>query len=414
MEILKITQELENMFSSYDLCRPQANQIKLLREKLQKREITIAVIGQFKRGKTTLVNNVLEKNLLPVGIVPITAAVTRISYGKEKAQVIFENGLKEDVQISELSQYISEQENHDNRLGVSEVRILTEAEFLKEGLVLVDTPGVGSVHEKNSQKAYEFVKESDAVIFMLSVDSPINQIETEFLENVKHYAGKFYFSVNKIDVIDEDELKEYLAYCRGLISGLMQRADVKLFAVSAKKGRGVQELKSAIASDLSETAGEIMEQSVRLKLLEILKSTKLQISSYRNVLNMAPNVFNSRFKEMHEIISKLRDENNMQTGMKDIPVTKLNEEKSYLIVKIKELFGIEYYYDIEKIEATDTITSEEYIKRAEALYTELETTLNTRFMYKDENAYTVARRIEDLNMLMRKMEQYQDLLQAKA
>ncbi|NLD19771.1 MAG: hypothetical protein GX663_05920 [Clostridiales bacterium] len=110
---------------------------------------------------------------------------TLYDYDLCKTQVVFRNGLREDIDIEELSSYISEQENHDNHLKVSEVILQTQAHFLKSGFEIVDTPGVGSVHEKNSEAAYDYAQKSDAVIFMLSVDSPINQIEISFLEKAK-------------------------------------------------------------------------------------------------------------------------------------------------------------------------------------------------------------------------------------
>ena len=221
MEILRITKNIEQLFSSYELCRTQTGQIGKLRERLETSQLTVAVIGQFKRGKTTLVNRMMGKEFLPVGIVPVTAAVTRISYGDDDAKVIFENNLQKNIELSELSSYISEQENHNNELRVASVEIHTKSEFLKDGVVLVDTPGAGSVHEKNSLSAYEFVRESDAVIFVLSVDSPLNEIEIDFLKKVKKYAGKFYFCVNKKDIIDEKELSSYLEYCCSIIENIM-------------------------------------------------------------------------------------------------------------------------------------------------------------------------------------------------
>ena len=60
-----------------------------------------------------------------------------------------------------------------NELGVKEVVIHSESDFLKNGITYVDTPGVGSFHKNNTEVAYDYMKESDAVIFLLSVDSPI-------------------------------------------------------------------------------------------------------------------------------------------------------------------------------------------------------------------------------------------------
>lgn len=407
MEILRITKNIEQLFSSYELCRTQTGQIGKLRERLETSQLTVAVIGQFKRGKTTLVNRMMGREFLPVGIVPITAAVTRISYGDDDAKVIFENNLQKNIVLSELSSYISEQENHNNELGVASVEIHTKSEFLKDGVVLVDTPGAGSVHEKNSLSAYEFVRESDAVIFVLSVDSPLNEIEIDFLKKVKKYAGKFYFCVNKKDIIDEKELSSYLGYCGSIIAHIMGIENVKIYPVSAKTGEGVNKLKSDVAEELSEFSGSIIDKSVRLKLLEILKNTRAQISSYRSVLNMAPNVFRRRFEEINRELSRLRREIEETDDRKILHKVKLNEEKLKLKAKVEDLFGIDYYYDMEFVDTDEIILAEEYKKQAAELYDELENTLNSVFMYKEENAYAVARRIEDLNILIRNIEKYE-------
>lgn len=407
MDILQITKQLEKIFGNYELCRTQAGQIKRLRERLENDELTVAVIGQFKRGKTTLVNRMLGRELLPVGIVPITAAVTRISYGGDEAEVIFENGLRKKVRFSELSAYISEQENHDNERGVASVEIHTKAGFLKGGTVLVDTPGAGSVHEKNSMSAYEFVRESDAVIFVLSVDSPMNQIEMDFLERVKKYAGKFYFCVNKKDIIDEKELEAYISYCGSILEHIMGAAYAKIYPVSAKTGEGADKLKADITGELSEFSGSIIEESVRLKLYEILKNTRVQISSYRSVLNMAPNVFRKKFEEIGGILLRLRRENEAMADGGRVPGVRLNEEKLMLKKNVKDLFGIDYYYDMEYAGAEETIPAAVYKKQTAEFYDELEDTLNSIFMYKEEDAYAVARRIEDLNILMRNIEKYE-------
>jgi len=402
MDILRVTQDVEILFDGYELCRPQKSKISDLRKKLENNNLTVAVIGQFKRGKTSFVNKLMGKKMLPAGIVPITAAVTRLTYGEDNVEVIYENGLNECIALEDISKYVSEQENSNNYLGVAEISVHTESEFLEKGIVLVDTPGVGSVHEKNSEAAYHFVSESDAVVFMLSVDSPVNKIETDFLETVKRFAGKFFFVVNKIDTIDEEDLSDYLEYCNSLLSGIMGEK-VKIFPVSSRTGQGIEALETHITEELLREKELIMEKSVRLKLLEIIENTRSQMSSYRSVLNMAPNVFNSRFNKFYD---ELNDRREALLSMKDdhkLPAVKLNEEKHELRKMTSELFGIEYYFDMDQMTGKLMMTGHEYRQACSEIYDELEKTLNAIFMYKETDVYTVARRIEDLNILIRKM-----------
>lgn len=422
--------QIQNTMEAYELCSRQAREVRQLAQKLASHEVTIAVIGQFKRGKTTMVNQLLGSRILPVGIVPITSAVTRIRYNAEAAgdtaRVWFLNGLCEDVPAEELHRYISEQENHDNERGVAEVELLTKAEFLQDGLVLVDTPGVGSVHENNSKSAYDFARESDGVIFMLSVDSPINQIEIDFLKDTRRYAGKFYFVVNKIDTIDDEDLEEYLQYCNDLICSIMEiepgsdeAQAIRLIPISAKKDMGLDRLKEMIRSDLVSESSRIMERSAALKLLGILKETRSQIRSYREVLKMAPNVFHRRFDEMHEDLQQRIDacDHLPETDAGGRPMkymrARLNEEKAALSAKVRELFGIEYEYTVDRSEAAELLSREEYASELKTVYEDLEKTMEAIFMYKEENAYTVARRIEDLNILLHTMEKDQRRIEKK-
>lgn len=409
MNILYTTLKLQKLFEEYELCRLQAERVGRLAQKLQENEVTIAVIGQFKRGKTTLVNSMLGRDILPVGIVPVTAAVTRIRYGEESARVYFTNGLSEEVEPGELHGYISEQENRNNEKGVAEVEIHTPSDFLKDGMILVDTPGVGSVHENNSRSAYDFARESDGVIFMLSVDSPINQIEIDFLRSVGKYAGKFYFTVNKIDTIGGEDLKEYLKYCTALISDIMgcPEKEIRIIPISARENENIEVLTDTIRNDLLTQTPEIMKQSVSLKILDILRNTRVQIRSYREVLNMAPNVFNSRFREFHAFLDGERDRINDAVSGETVPRARINEEKALLTARVRELFGIEYFYYVDRDEAGEMISTEKYREEMDKVLGEIRDTLKAIFMYKEENAYTVARRIEDLNTLMHVMEKYE-------
>ena len=279
-----------------------------LREKLEDENITVSVIGQFKRGKSTLINAFLGEELLPTGIVPITSAVTEIRAGERGAAVKFTNGVIKSVAFEDLDHYVNEQENPDNKMGVASVLITVPSDFLAGGVTLVDTPGVGSVHKNNTVAAYDFVKESDAVVFMLSVDSPINEIEIDFLRNTKEFAGKFFFAVNKVDTIPEQELASYLAYCKMLIKAMMETDDVILWPVSAKSGRGVEELKNVLTGELKAKTREILEESARLKTIDICGSALSQIELYWKVLLMPPVVLRGSLSAMDAKLTQLKTE----------------------------------------------------------------------------------------------------------
>ena len=421
--ILDTIKDTCQLFSKYELTKGELARAQELVDKLENHKITVSVIGQFKRGKSTLVNAILGDKILPVGIVPVTAVVTTVEYGEKAAAVHFENGIIKEIGFDQMSSYINEQENQDNRLGVSEVRLYCPSDFLKGGLTFVDTPGVGSVHQKNSDAAYSYVKESDAVIFMLSVDSPINQIEIDFLENAKEYAAKFYFAVNKIDSIDKSDLDDYLSYSRNLLSKLMGVDDVMLFPVSAKNNTGVEELKEAIVRDCQTTVQEIIEESAKLKMRDIVASALSQIVLYRTALGMTHAEFDKTFEEMDGFFGEIKKEaaefaENFPSNPRMLEAH-MNDIKNQLSAKVSELFGIEYHYTISDVDffrggkaAEDGSRDlrESFAAAVDSVCSDLKDTLMAIFMHREENTYKVARRINDLNRLVRKLVQLRSQL----
>lgn len=407
---------MRDVFSEYELTKGELERTNELIDKLENQKITISVIGQFKRGKSKTVNAILGEDILPVGIVPVTAVVTKIDYGKKACTVRFDNGIVKEIEFDEMSQFINEQENSNNELGVYDVEIFSESNFLKGGVTFVDTPGVGSVHQKNTDAAYSYVKESDAVIFMLSVDSPINQIEIDFLKNAKSYASKFYFAVNKIDTIDEEDLNAYLSYCQKLISKLMEVESVQLFPISAKTKAGIEELKEAIKKDCETTVKDIIASSCKLKMKDIGASALSQISLYRKTLQMTHKEFDEAFLKLNSSFDEIKAEaKEFGSQFKSNPrmlEAHLNDIKNSLSLKVQDLFGIEYHYSIstvdffrggKNLEDGSRDLSEDFSKAVEDTLNELTETMAKIFMYREDNSYTVTKRIYEVNYLTRKL-----------
>lgn len=413
IDILELAKEADELFSGGEAaCSIQRRQCKLLVDKLSNSNMTISVIGQFKRGKSTLSNCILGKNYMPVGIVPITSAVTKVVYGRQSAEVCFENGEIRHVEIDELSAYISEQENAQNKLGVKEVVIHSESDFLKNGITYVDTPGVGSFHKNNTEVAYDYMKESDAVIFLLSVDSPINQIEIDFLQSTKEYAGKFYFAVNKIDTVSAGDLEAYTGYCAGLLSEIMETSAIKLMPVSAKTGEGVEALKSAILRDLSASIREIMQESTRKKLIDIIGSALKELQFYRSAMSMPYEELDKNFAELSNFMNDQIAGAEEHVGMFAL---RLNELRLRISKKIFELFDIEYSFDIEELPAgLSNMSKEEYLQQVKELCDDMQGKLSAVLLYKEDNAYAVIRRIEDTNKLTRRLRSLKNRVERSA
>jgi GTPase SAR1 family protein len=154
---------------------------KLLQIKLKNDIFSLVVVGQFKRGKTTFINALLGNDLLPTAIIPLTSIITIISYGNElKITAFFENETKKEIKLEDLLLYITEKHNPKNEKKVDHVEITYPFQYLKNGVQIIDTPGIASVHKHNTKTTYEYLPHADVAIFLLSVDPPLTQAELLF------------------------------------------------------------------------------------------------------------------------------------------------------------------------------------------------------------------------------------------
>jgi len=209
------------------------SQLSAIEDKIQSKQFNLVVIGQFKRGKSTLINALIGKDILPSSVLPLTSIVTIINYGEQKAVVCFKDGLCKNIELNEISFFVTEKYNPNNKLNVDYVEIFYPADFLKNSVRIIDTPGIGSVYEHNSDVSYQFLPKADASLFVLSPDPPITQSEIEFLKDAQKYIDKFFFLLNKIDNFKPNELKEIIEFNRSIIENLVSKK-VNIIDISAK------------------------------------------------------------------------------------------------------------------------------------------------------------------------------------
>ena len=111
------------------------------RSSLKTKSSTLLFLGRFKAGKSSFLNHLIGRPLLPVGVIPITSAVTEIQYGaEERADVKFQDGHTEQVPLAQISEFISEAENPENAKGVACVRVELPSMERYRGIRFVDTP----------------------------------------------------------------------------------------------------------------------------------------------------------------------------------------------------------------------------------------------------------------------------------
>jgi GTP-binding protein EngB required for normal cell division len=208
--------------------------INIFCKKVENATFNLAVVGEFKRGKSTLVNALIGDNLLPMAVIPLTSIATRIAYGnKTHIAVRFQNNHLIEIAQEDLPNYVTESGNPQNEKLVSSVEIEHSASLLKDGVRLIDTPGIGSAFQHNTTTTYDYLPEIDAAIFLFSADQPASQLELAFLQDVHQFAPRTFLVQNKIDHLSPEELEQSLNFLKQTIAAQVECQPV-IYPISAK------------------------------------------------------------------------------------------------------------------------------------------------------------------------------------
>ncbi|MBQ5319436.1 MAG: dynamin family protein [Oscillospiraceae bacterium] len=215
-------------------------------EKTAKDHFEVAIVGEFKRGKSTLINALLGQEVLPADVLPATATLNRVTYSEEPyVMVEYKNGEEEKVDINKLADYVTKlsYESEKKAETVKQATVYYDTAFCKNNVDIIDTPGLND-DEQMTNVTLSILPEIDAAVFVISANSPFSQFEKEFLEKkmLTSDMGRIIFAVNCFGTFskeDEDRIVETVEKRIG--SYVMEKAKMvmgensKEFAVYKRK-----------------------------------------------------------------------------------------------------------------------------------------------------------------------------------
>ena len=240
-----------------------ASDARAERERLVEARFFVACLGQFKRGKSTLLNALVGDAILPVGVVPVTSVVTILRYGASPAATVhFADERTESIAIGTIATFIDERQNRGNRRQAAIVDVALPSPILRDGLCLVDTPGLGSVHAANTESTRAFVPRTDVALVVVGPDPPISGAELQLIQEVSREAGELIVVLNKADQSTAEQLREVIEFTRTTVEEALTRSISRILEISALERltqahstRDWQELETRL-TQLSSTARE--------------------------------------------------------------------------------------------------------------------------------------------------------------
>jgi GTP-binding protein EngB required for normal cell division len=213
---------------------PVCEEARELAARVSEGRFYVACVGQFKRGKSTLLNALVGHAVVPTGYVPVTAVPTVIRFGGElRARVRMRDGSWQEVATPDLKEYVTEELNPENKKGVEGAEVFVPSSLLSSGMCFVDTPGLGSVFTGNSATTQAFIPHIDAALVVVGADPPIGGEELALVEAVGRQVQDLILVINKADRTTDPERAAAVRFTREVLEKRLHRPMGEVFEVSA-------------------------------------------------------------------------------------------------------------------------------------------------------------------------------------
>jgi len=207
-----LLRELEEIVTRQGLVEFRSR-IGSLAHRLEDNNLEVALFGRVSCGKSSLLNALLDTNVLPVGVNPITAVPTKLRYGNAlKAEVTFASGRTEEVSLEEFAKLITEQGNPGNVRSVVRAMAEVPSPRLKKGILLVDTPGLGSLARRGAAETLAYLPACDLALLLIDAGVSLNDEDIGTLRLLYEGGIPSIVLLSKADLLREGDLHRVTEY----------------------------------------------------------------------------------------------------------------------------------------------------------------------------------------------------------
>lgn len=280
---------IERVISEHGLVefRPM---LEIILDRLESNAFEIAVFGRVSSGKSSLLNHILGTTVLPVGVTPITAVPTRIIHGPEpRLTVTFAGRRPERVELERLPEFVSEQFNPGNAKHVTRIVVELPARSLQDGVVFVDTPGLGSLATAGAAETLAYLPSCDLGVVLIDAGSTLNQEDLTTLQDLYVAAIPAFVVLSKTDLLRDEDRQRVVDYTRSHIASQLG-LQLAVHPVSAQR-----EYASLLASwfereiqPLCDQHQELAQRSVRRKIGALQESVEAALKLRLDVASKRP------------------------------------------------------------------------------------------------------------------------------
>ncbi len=315
---------------------PVAEEARDLAARVSEGRFYVACVGQFKRGKSTLLNALVGHEVVPTGFVPVTAVPTVIRFGDVlHARIRMRDGSWQDVAMSDLKDYVTEELNPENRKHVDGAEVFVPSPLLSSGMCFVDTPGLGSVFTGNTATTQAFIPHIDAALVVVGADPPIAGEELVLVEAVGKQVQDLILVINKSDRTSDPERAAAAKFMRDILEKRLHRPMGAVFELSAAERmesrgplRDWEKLLASLQALVEDSGRNLVRAACDRGLQRLSEQLLAVISEDRDALQRPIEESERRIEMMKQTISEA------ERSMRELSFLFMAEQH-----RISDLFG---------------------------------------------------------------------------
>lgn len=232
---VQVLSKLERAITQHGLVDYRGRLAAIL-DRLESKSFEIALFGRVSSGKSSLLNHIVGTNVLPVGVNPITAVPTRMVFGASPRILVTVAGQSPQAfEIGRIAEFVTEQQNPANKKRVERLIVEYPSDRLRDGVVLVDTPGLGSLASAGAGETIAYLPRCDLGVVLIDAGSTLTAEDLSTLQALNEAAIQTVVLLSKADLLARDDVAKSRNYIAQQIrSNLL--LDLAVHPVSVQPG----------------------------------------------------------------------------------------------------------------------------------------------------------------------------------
>jgi GTP-binding protein EngB required for normal cell division len=320
---ISLLKRLESIISEHGLVEYRST-VSMILDRLEDNSFEIAIFGRVSSGKSSLLNAILETNVLPVGVTPITAVPTRLVYGQSPAVYVwFANRTPEQFDISQLPDFVAEQLNRGNEKHVTRIVVQLPSSRLRKGIAFVDTPGLGSLATRGAAETLAYLPRCDLGVVLIDAGSTLTPDDLQTVQTLYEAGIPAAVLLSKADLLTGADRSRVVGYVKEHINQELN-LDLAVRAVSIVSGCKplLTEWFEEDISPLYSQCQELKMRSIRRKLGTLRQSVEMAL---RSRLRRREDLSPAKVEQFRVVEAELRQANGRLEEMKKAARTVANE-----------------------------------------------------------------------------------------